>query len=190
MPEDGLRSEAARALGCALALAGYDVINGGLAGVMEAAAVGVAEARRQAATEGRDCGNSIALLPAASPSAANPFAGVVIPTGLGRVRGDVLAASCDAMVAIGGRSGTLHELTAAWGLRRMLIAMPHTGGTAAEYAGRKADTRPRFPRGSDAGSEDRVFAAASADEVLLLLKQRLRVYVANARGAGPSAEEL
>jgi uncharacterized protein (TIGR00725 family) len=97
---------AAREVGRLLARAGFGVVTGGLGGVMEAASRGA-----------RDAGGLvIGILPGNDRSDANPFVEVAVPTGLGEARNVLVAAACDALVAVGGSLGTLTEV--AFALKR------------------------------------------------------------------------
>ena len=58
-----------------------------------------------------------ALASARSDLATSPFVEVLLPTGMGPHRDDVVA-SAEIVVAIGGGAGTLHEVSAAWLLQR------------------------------------------------------------------------
>lgn len=87
------------------------VVCGGLGGVMDAAARGVASV---------DNGICVGLLPGLDPAAASPAVTIPITTGLGELRNVVLARSCRAMIAIGGGYGTLTEIGFALRLRKPL----------------------------------------------------------------------
>ncbi|MFZ9886597.1 MAG: TIGR00725 family protein [Myxococcota bacterium] len=90
----------AERVGVEVARAGCTLVCGGLGGVMEAACRG---ARSQG-------GRTIGILPGGDAEEANPFVEVVITTGLGEVRNLVIVRSADAVIAIGGRHGTLSEV--------------------------------------------------------------------------------
>ena len=124
----------ARELGRLLVDANYRVCSGGLGGVMEAAFQG---ARDSAAHRE---GDTIAILPALDHRAANPYADIVIPTGLGHLRNGIVAAA-HAVVAIGGQVGTLSEMAFAWRYCRLIVALSTSGGVAAQYAGKALDNR-------------------------------------------------
>jgi hypothetical protein len=87
-------------VGRLLADAGCAVVNGGLDGVMAAAAAGAAEAG----------GTSIGLLPGADRNAAAEALTVAIPTGLGELRNALIVGAADAVIAVGGSWGTLSEI--------------------------------------------------------------------------------
>ena len=91
---------AAQAVGRGIAEMGLALICGGRAGVMEAACRGAAEAG----------GVAIGVLPDTEPEAANPYATVVIATGIGEARNAVIARAALCLVAIGDNFGTLSEV--------------------------------------------------------------------------------
>lgn len=90
----------AEAVGCALAEARVPVLCGGRTGVMEAACRGAQ----------RGGGTAIALLPEGDPACANPYAGVVVATGIGEARNALIARAALCLVAIGDSFGTLSEV--------------------------------------------------------------------------------
>ncbi len=55
-------------------------------------------------------GLTVGILPGDDPEAANPYVDVVIATGLGEARNAIVARTARAVVAIGGRYGTLSEM--------------------------------------------------------------------------------
>lgn len=132
---------AARTVGRLLAEHGHTVVCGGRGGVMEAACRGSTEydgdrkAQRASGSEerrssGREeqssvssqkskiSGDSIALLPGTDPDRANEYAGTAIATGLGNARNALVVLNGDAVIAIGGHTGTLSELGHALDLGR------------------------------------------------------------------------
>lgn len=110
---------AAEAVGRAIAEAGAVLICGGMSGVMEAAARGCAEAG----------GLTIGILPGGDAASANPHIRVPLPTGLGEARNVLVARTGDAMIAIGGRWGTLSEVALARkvGIPVVLLQPERTG---------------------------------------------------------------
>ena len=76
------------------------VICGGLTGVMEAAC-------RGARSEG---GLTVGILPGNSRSDANQYVTIPIITGIGYARNSIVARSGQAVIAIGGKYGTLSEI--------------------------------------------------------------------------------
>ena len=89
-----------------LARRGAVLVCGGLGGVMEAACRGASSAG----------GITVGILPGSSPESANPHVLIPIATGLGEARNALVAGASDALIAIGGRLGTLSEIALA--LRR------------------------------------------------------------------------
>lgn len=139
----------AEAVGAAVAGTGAGIVCGGLGGVMEAACRGASSVNR--------CrrGPLVGILPGADPAAANPHVEVVIPSGLGYARNLLVVLAGDAVVAIGGASGTLSEIAHAWQLGRPLCAVSPGGGWAARLAGRSLDGK----------RQDRIHEARDAAEV-------------------------
>jgi uncharacterized protein (TIGR00725 family) len=90
----------AETVGAELASAGAVLVCGGLGGVMEAACRGA---------RGRG-GITIGILPGTRREDANPYVTYPIPTGLGHARNILVVRSTQAVIAIGGRYGTLSEI--------------------------------------------------------------------------------
>jgi uncharacterized protein (TIGR00725 family) len=97
---DDQQSWLAEEVGAALGEAGAVLVTGGLGGVMEAACRG-AKSRR---------GRTLGLLPGTDRAAANGWVDIAVTTGLGELRNGLIVRSADAVVAIGGGSGTLSEI--------------------------------------------------------------------------------
>ncbi len=105
--------ETAEALGAGLAGLGLTVLCGGRGGVMEAVCRGVASAG----------GLSVGLLPDDDWTAANPFVGLPLATGLGVARNAVIARAAVCLVAIGGGYGTTSEMAFALQFGRPVLAL-------------------------------------------------------------------
>jgi hypothetical protein len=105
--------ESAEEVGYELARAGAVVITGGLGGVMRAAS-------RGAIAGG---GDTIGILPGSDRSEANEFVRTPLATGLGVARNIVVVTSADAIVAVGGRHGTLSEIGMALRQGRHVVAL-------------------------------------------------------------------
>jgi uncharacterized protein (TIGR00725 family) len=101
-PEPELLAAAERA-GLLLAQAGAVVVCGGVDGVMEAAARGVAAGG----------GTSVGLLPGNSRDEGNACLTLALPTGLGEARNALIVRASDVLVAIGRGLGTLSEIALA-----------------------------------------------------------------------------
>jgi hypothetical protein len=116
--------DAAEEVGRLLAERGCIVITGGLDEVMAAA-------HRGAKAAG---GTTIAILPGEDHSAANPWADHVVVTGIGHARNLAVAASGQAVIAVGGSYGTIAEMALALRLGRRVVALsgaPEVGGALA-----------------------------------------------------------
>ena len=116
-------------VGREIAQRNYILYTGGLGGVMEAASRGAAEAG----------GISVGIIPFDDPKRANPYCALVIPTGIGFARMQVLAHSVDAAVLVEGSWGTRTEAQWVNYLERPVVALPCSGGTAADVAGKVID---------------------------------------------------
>jgi len=90
----------AEEVGRLLAERGCTVVCGGRGEVMAAAARGAKSAG----------GRTIGILPGTSRADANEWIDHVVVTGLGHARNSVVAASGDAVIAVGGSHGTLTEI--------------------------------------------------------------------------------
>lgn len=99
--------------GYLLAERGCSLVCGGLGGVMAAACRGA---------KARD-GVTIGILPGDDHAAANPWVDHVICTGLGQARNAIVAATGQAVVAIGGGFGTLSEVALALRLGRPVVLL-------------------------------------------------------------------
>ncbi|MDP9307086.1 MAG: LOG family protein [Actinomycetota bacterium] len=109
------REHEARAeeVGRLLAERGCTVVTGGLGEVMAAAARGAKKAG----------GTTIGILPGESRAGANEWIDYVVVTGIGHARNLAVAASGDAVIAIGGSWGTLTEIGFARRLGRRVVAL-------------------------------------------------------------------
>jgi uncharacterized protein (TIGR00725 family) len=103
----------AEEVGRLLAERGCKVVTGGLGEVMAAAMRGAKAAG----------GTTIAILPGTSRSDANEWADHAVATGLGHMRNFAVAASGDAVIAVGGSWGTLSEIAYAKLLGRPVVIL-------------------------------------------------------------------
>jgi uncharacterized protein (TIGR00725 family) len=87
-------------IGLEIARRGHVLICGGRHGVIREACRGAREAG----------GHTIGILPGIDRSDMNEFVEFPIVTGLGHARNTIIPRSADALVAIGGRFGTLSEI--------------------------------------------------------------------------------
>jgi len=105
--------ERAEAVGRLLAEAGCVLVCGGLGEVMAAAARGAKSAG----------GTTIGILPGESRASANDWIDYVVVTGIGHARNLAVVASGDAVIAIGGRWGTLAEIALARTIGRPVVVL-------------------------------------------------------------------
>ena len=104
---------AAEEVGRLLAERGCTVVTGGLGEVMAAA-------HRGAKSAG---GVTVAILPGENRDKADPWADHVVVTGIGHARNLAVAASGDAVIAVGGSYGTIAEMALALRLGRPVVAL-------------------------------------------------------------------
>ena len=90
----------AETVGELLAQQNVAVICGGLGGVLEAVC-------RGAKSKG---GLTVGIMPGEDPSTANPWVDIPVVTGIGEARNVAVVKSAQAVIAIGGRYGTLSEI--------------------------------------------------------------------------------
>jgi uncharacterized protein (TIGR00725 family) len=91
----------AEEVGRQLARKGAILVCGGLGGIMRAACRGASQER----------GTTIGILPGDSSQTANPYVQIPIVTGLGEARNVIVVKSAQAIIAIGGKYGTLSEIS-------------------------------------------------------------------------------
>ncbi len=135
---------------------GFRVVSGGLGGVMEAASRGAhsAAAYRE--------GDVIGILPGGDADRANAHVDIAIPTNMGFARNVLVVATADAVIAVGGGSGTLTEMAMAWQLGKLVVGID-VDGWSARLAGTALDDK----RG------DTVLAARDAAHAVELVAARL-----------------
>ena len=92
--------EVAYAVGREVAARGHTLVCGGRGGVMREACRGARSLD----------GVTVGVLPGDSRADMNEFVTVPVVTGLGFARNTIIARSADALVAVGGRYGTLSEI--------------------------------------------------------------------------------
>lgn len=109
-PEHERRAEE---VGRLLAERGATVVTGGLGEVMAAAARGAKAAG----------GSTIGILPGEIRAGANEWIDHVVVTGIGHARNLAVVASGDAVIAVGGKYGTLAEIGLALTLGRPVVVL-------------------------------------------------------------------
>ena len=105
--------ERAEEVGRLLAERGAVVVTGGRGEVMAAASRGAKGAG----------GTTIGIVPGESRAEANEWADHVVVTGIGHARNLAVVASGDAVIAVGGRYGTLAEIGLALTLGRRVVVL-------------------------------------------------------------------
>jgi len=106
-------AQTAEAVGAEIARRGAVLICGGLTGVMEAACRGAKSAG----------GTTIGILPGFDAAEANAYVDIPIVTGMSYARNLIIVRSCEAIIAIDGRYGTLSELAFALQLKKPVIGL-------------------------------------------------------------------
>ena len=128
--------EWAEEVGVLLGRSGASVVTGGLGGVMRAAARGAMSAGAL----------TIGILPGDDPADANEYIALPIATGLGVTRNLVVVTSADAVVAVGGRHGTLSEIGLALRMGRQVVALSSWRVESERAVGGPRVHRARDPR--------------------------------------------
>src|SRR6059058_830354 len=105
--------ESAEQVGRLLAERGATVVTGGLGEVMAAAARGAKSAG----------GSTIGILPGETRDGLNKWVDHVVVTGIGHARNLAVVGSGDAVIAVGGRYGTLAEIGFALVLGRPVVVL-------------------------------------------------------------------
>ncbi len=105
--------ERAEAVGRLLAARGVTVVTGGRSEVMAAACRGARAAG----------GATIGILPGETRDGMNEWVDHVVVTGIGHARNLAVVASGDAVIAVGGRYGTLAEIGFALTLGRRVVVL-------------------------------------------------------------------
>ena len=121
----------AYAVGFEVAKSDSILITGGLGGVMRAASHGAKDAG----------GITVGIIPQDDSSLANEFCDIIIPSGIGLMRDFLNALSADGVIVVGGGSGTLSEICAAYMYKKPIAALKNSGGIASKYADQYIDHR-------------------------------------------------
>ncbi len=100
-------------VGREIARRGAILVCGGMGGSMEAACKGAKA----------EDGLTIGILPVYEKDAANDWVDVVVPTGLGHARNNLVAASGDGVIGVGGSWGTLSELAIAIKMGKPVVVL-------------------------------------------------------------------
>jgi uncharacterized protein (TIGR00725 family) len=118
-------------IGCEVAKSSCVLLTGGLGGVMKAASQGAHD----------ENGLTVGIIPQDDASFANDFCDIVIPSGMGLTRDFLNALSADGVIIVGGGSGTLSEICAAYMYKKPMVAIRNTGGAADKFIDGYVDHR-------------------------------------------------
>lgn len=143
---------------------GFRVKSGGMEGVMAAFFEGARSSKNYKE------GDTIAIIPGFNSDDSNSFADIIIPTGIDLMR-NVIVANSDAVIALGGRAGTLSEIASAWSLKKLIFAYDNVDGWSKKLAGTKIDSRNRF-----GNLEDKIWPVSSPLELVKQLKEKIKIY--------------
>jgi len=113
--------EIAEKVGELIARKGAILVCGGRGGVMRAACKGAKH----------EDGLTIGILPE-SKEESNKYVDISLPTGIGHKRNFLVVSSGDAIIAIGGRWGTLNEISYAAIFEKPIVLIKNTGGCVDE----------------------------------------------------------
>lgn len=133
------------------------IVCGGKAGIMEAVCKGAKTSEKY--SEGR----LIGIIPESEKNAANPFCDIVIATGIGHARNQIIIKSADILIAIAGGAGTLSEIAFAWQNQKKVICYTGFKGWSNKLAGQKLDNR----------SDELLLPASDMDDIQRLVKEFL-----------------
>ncbi len=120
--------------GALIARHGFGLVCGGMGGVMEAASRGCKEAG----------GLTVAIIPQDDPSHANPYADIVIPTGLGIARNLLIIRAAEGLIAIDGKFGTLSEIAYALQLEKPIAGIKTWQVAPEVYAAKDAPDAVKY----------------------------------------------
>ena len=146
--------EIAEKLGFLIAQENFAVVCGGLFGIMEAVCKGAKSAN----------GFTIGFIPSLDKKTANSYVDLIIPTGMGEARNFILVSTADAIITIGGESGTLSEIAFAWKISKPIISLSTTGGWSAKLADTKIDNR----------RNDKIYSAQTPEDAIDIVKNLLK----------------
>jgi len=138
---------------------GFSVITGGMGGVMKYASKGAKSSKKYR------YGKTIGILPNRDREDVNKYIDIPIYTGLGLVRNTILVTTADAIISIGGGSGTLNEISTAWQMNKLIISIKSDGWSEA-LRGRSLDSR----------RDDSIFSADTPKEAIKVLKREVKSY--------------
>ena len=138
---------------------GFILATGGFGGVMEYASKGARNSKNY--TEN----SIIGILPDYNSDNANKYIDIAIPTGFGLARNLMLISMANAVIAVGGGSGTLNEISVAWQMNKLIIGL-QVNGWSEKLCGKALDYR----------RNDIIYCAKNAQEALKIINSKLLYY--------------
>ncbi len=135
----------------------YRILCGGLGGVMSSICKGAKESSNYKE------GMTIGIIPSLDASSTNPYIDIKIATGISYSRNQIIIASSDIVISIGGGAGTLSELAFAWQMNKKIISLSTSGGWSEKLAGKKLDNK----------RSDKIYEAKNEEEAISLISKLL-----------------
>ncbi len=122
-------------LGKAIIDLDFILVCGGMHGIMEA----VCKGAKQSSNYKYGC--TIGIIPTYNKNDANIFCDIVIPTGIGLSRNQIIANTGDILIAVSGGAGTLSEIAFGWQMNKKVICYTEFDGWAKNLAGKNLDAK-------------------------------------------------
>jgi uncharacterized protein (TIGR00725 family) len=138
---------------------GYILATGGLGGVMEYASKGAKSSKKYIES------SIIGVLPDYHTDNANRYVDIPFPTGLGLARNLMLISLSNAVIAVGGGSGTLNEISASWQMNKLIIGLK-VEGWSEKLCGEALDKR----------RNDVIFCAKTAEDAIKIVSEKIITY--------------
>ena len=146
-------------LGKSLVDNGYIIATGGLGGVMQDVSQGARDSKHYKK------GCILGILPNYDSKQANEFVDIALPVGFDIGRNITLVSIAKAVIMLGGGAGSLNEVSLAWQLQKLIIALGDIG-----WSGKLANMQ------LDKRRNDIIFKAENISDVLNILQTKLQFY--------------
>jgi uncharacterized protein (TIGR00725 family) len=137
----------------------FILATGGLGGVMEYASKGARASKKYIEN------SIIGILPDYNSDSANKYIDIAIPTGFGLARNLMLTSTANAVIAIGGGSGTLNEISSSWQMNKLIIGI-EVNGWSKKLCGKSLDER----------RDDIIYCAKNAEEAIKIINSKISYY--------------
>ena len=137
----------------------YRIVSGGLGGVMKA----VSEGAKKSENYYEGC--TICVLPGEHKRDSNHFCDIIVPTGFGINRNTVIINTADILIAVGGGSGTMSEISFAWQKGKTVLCVTEFGGWSKELAGKNLDGR----------NTNLLIAVSKIDEIIEFISEHFNI---------------